>query len=163
MEESQSILAAARIRLEKSLLEKGLRRSSERFAILDEVYSRTDHFDAEDLYLAMQQKSYPVSRATVYNTLEVFVEYGLVQRHQFGDEDNIKSRYEKSLGRQQHGHLVCTDCHRVKEFCDPRLHFIKTNVGESLNFQVQSHSLVFYGECTDVDCETKPGNTSVNN
>ncbi|MBD2752648.1 Fur family transcriptional regulator [Spirosoma validum] len=156
MDESQSLLATARARLEESLLAKGLRRSSERFAILDEVYSRNDHFDAEDLYEAMQQKSYPVSRATVYNTLELLVECGLVQRHQFGDEDNVKSRYEKSLGRQQHAHLVCTVCHRVKEFCDPRLHLIKTNVSNSLQFQVESHSLVFYGQCTDNDCETKP-------
>ena len=161
MEEPQSILATARAMLEESLLAKGLRRSSERFAILDEVYSRNDHFDADDLYLAMQQKSYPVSRATVYNTLEVLVDCGLVQKHQFGDEDNIKSRYERSLGRQQHAHMVCTICHRVKEFCDPRLHYIKTNVGDSLNFRVKSHSLVFYGQCTDDACETKPTNSSV--
>ncbi|GAB4023389.1 Fur family transcriptional regulator [Spirosoma koreense] len=156
MENPHSLLATARVRLEKSLLAKGLRRSSERFAILDEVYSRDDHFDAEDLYQAMQQKSYPVSRATVYNTLEVLVECGLVQRHQFGDEDNVKSRFEKSLGRQQHAHMVCTVCHRVKEFCDPRLHLIQTNVSHALQFRVESHSLVFYGQCTDDDCATKP-------
>lgn len=156
MDDPHSLLATARAKLEASLLAKGLRRSSERFAILDEVYSRNDHFDAEDLFQAMQQKSYPVSRATVYNTLDVLVDCGLVQRHQFGDEDNVKSRYEKSLGRQQHAHLVCTVCHRVKEFCDPRLHLIKTNVGHSLHFQVESHSLVFYGQCTDAACETKP-------
>lgn len=160
MEES-SLLTTARARLEESLLAKGLRRSSERFAILDEVYSRDDHFDAEDLYQSMQQKSYPVSRATVYNTLEVLVDCGLVQRHQFGDEDNVKSRYEKSLGRQQHAHLVCTVCHRVKEFCDPRLHLIKTNVSNSLHFQVASHSLVFYGQCTDDTCETRPGTNPI--
>ncbi|UFH54116.1 Fur family transcriptional regulator [Spirosoma sp. KNUC1025] len=163
MDEAHSILATARIQLEKSLLAKGLRRSSERFAILDEVYSRNDHFDAEDLYLSMQQKSYPVSRATVYNTLDVLVDCGLVQRHQFGDEDNVKSRYEKSLGRQQHAHLICVYCHHVKEFCDPRLHFIKTSVGNALSFQIHAHSLVFYGQCTDENCETKPIETLITN
>ncbi len=155
MQESNSLLTTARAKLEESLLAKGLRRSSERFAILDEVYSRNDHFDAEDLYKAMQQKSYPVSRATVYNTLEVLVDCELVRRHHFGEEDNSKSRYEKSLGRQQHGHMVCVICHQVKEFCDPRLHLIKTHVGNSMQFKVESHSLVFYGQCRDDNCETK--------
>ncbi|GAB3694493.1 transcriptional repressor [Spirosoma flavus] len=152
MQESNTLLATARAKLEEMLLARGLRRSSERFAILEEVYSRNDHFDAEDLFQAMHQKSYPVSRATVYNTLEVLVECGLVSRHQFGDNDKVRSRYEKSLGRQQHAHLVCTVCHRVTEFCDPRLHLIKTNVGQSMQFQVDSHSLVFYGHCTGGDC-----------
>ncbi|UHG90449.1 Fur family transcriptional regulator [Spirosoma oryzicola] len=156
MQEPQSLLATARAKLEKSLLAKGLRRSGERFAILEEVYSRNDHFDAEELFQAMQQKSYRVSRATVYNTLDVLLDCGLVRKHRFGEDDNSKSRYEKSLGRQQHAHLVCTVCHRVKEFCDPRLHLIQTNVGNALQFEVESHSLVFYGQCTDDSCETKP-------
>ncbi|QMW03862.1 Fur family transcriptional regulator [Spirosoma foliorum] len=160
MPDTNSLLATARAKLEESLLAKGLRRSSERFAILDEVYSRNDHFDAEELYQAMHQKSYPVSRATVYNTLDVLVECGLVIRHQFGDEDNVKSRYEKSLGRRQHAHLVCVVCHRVQEFCDPRLHLIETNVGNLLQFNVQSHSLVFYGQCAGDGCQTKPADES---
>ncbi|GAB4030401.1 Fur family transcriptional regulator [Spirosoma jeollabukense] len=163
MNETHSMLATARAKLEESLLAKGLRRSAERFAILDEVYSRDDHFDAEDLYQAMHQKSYPVSRATVYNTLEVLVDCHLVRRHHFGDDDNSKSRYEKSLGRQQHAHLVCTVCHRVQEFCDPRLHLIKTNVGNTLQFEVESHSFVLYGQCIDENCETKPGNGATAN
>ena len=155
MQDSTSLFDTAQAKLEKHLLAKGLRRSSERFAILREVYSRDDHFDAEDLYQAMHEKAYPVSRATVYNTLEVLRDCGLVRKHQFGEDDNIKSRYEKSLGRQQHGHLVCLNCHRVKEFCDPRLQFIKTTVGNALHFDVDSHSLVLYGECTDEHCEAR--------
>ncbi|MBN8820535.1 MULTISPECIES: Fur family transcriptional regulator [unclassified Spirosoma] len=158
MQTSSTLLATARIKFEDWLLAKGLRRSGERFAILDEVYSRNDHFDAEDLFKSMQAKSYRVSRATVYNTLDVLIECGLIIRHQFGDDDNAKYRYEKSLGRQQHAHLVCTLCHRVKEFCDPRLHLIKTHVGKALQFQVVSHSLVFYGQCTDEACEARLAN-----
>jgi len=156
MQEHCSQLATARAKLEESLLAKGLRRSGERFAILEEVYSRNDHFDADHLYQAMYQKGYPVSRATVYNTLEVLVDCGLVIKHHFGEDDNSKSRYEKALGRQQHAHLVCLNCHSVKEFCDPRLQLIKTNVGNALQFHVESHSLVFYGECTDETCVNRP-------
>ncbi|KAA9353216.1 Fur family transcriptional regulator [Larkinella humicola] len=146
------LITTARTKLEEYLLMKGLRRSSERFAILEEVYSRNDHFDAEELYQAMKERSFAVSRATVYNTLDVLVDCGLVSRHQFGDEDNTKSRFEKSLGRQQHAHLICVNCHRVMEFCDPRLQLIKTTVGNTLQFHVESHSLVFYGECADEAC-----------
>jgi Fur family transcriptional regulator, ferric uptake regulator len=156
MQESNALIATARAKLEDHLLTKGFRRSAERFAILEEVYSRNDHFDAEDLYQAMQQKSYPVSRATVYNTLDVLVDCGLVRRNQFGEGDNIKSRFEKALGRQQHAHLICTTCHQVKEFCDPRLHLIKTNVGDTMQFQVESHSLVFYGECEECAAKSQP-------
>ncbi|GAB3931376.1 Fur family transcriptional regulator [Larkinella terrae] len=149
---STSLIAEARTKLEGYLLKKGLRRSSERFAILEEVYSRDDHFDAEELYQAMHQRSFAVSRATVYNTLEVLVDCHLVRKNQFGDEDNTKSRFEKSLGRQQHAHLICVNCHRVMEFCDPRLQLIKNTVGNMLQFHVESHSLVFYGECSDAAC-----------
>ncbi|MFD1142274.1 Fur family transcriptional regulator [Larkinella insperata] len=152
LDSTPSLLTTARNKLEEYLLKKGLRRSSERFAILEEVYSRDDHFDAEDLYQAMHQRSFAVSRATVYNTLEVLVDCGLVRKNQFGDEDNTKSRFEKGLGRQQHAHLICVNCHRVIEFCDPRLQLIKTTVGHTMQFQVESHSLVFYGECNDEMC-----------
>jgi Fur family transcriptional regulator, ferric uptake regulator len=156
MQAPQTLLATARAKLEDYLLAKGLRRSSERFAILEEVYSRDDHFDAEELNQAMHLKSYPVSRATVYNTLDVLVDCELVRKHHFGEEDNVKSRYEKGLGRKQHAHLICTICHRVKEFCDPRLQLIENTVGDLLKFRVESHSLMLYGECTDDNCERKP-------
>ncbi|GAB3247808.1 transcriptional repressor [Larkinella harenae] len=152
LDSTSSLITTARTKLEEYLLRKGLRRSSERFAILEEVYSRDDHFDAEDLYQAMHQRAFAVSRATVYNTLDVLVDCGLVRKNQFGDEDNTKSRFEKALGRQQHAHLICVNCHRVIEFCDPRLQLIKTTVGDTLQFQVESHSLVFYGECGDAEC-----------
>lgn len=153
METTQKELNVATIKdvLRQYLLEKGFRNTPERYTILEEIYNLDHHFNVDDLYLIMMQKKYHVSKATIYNTIEIFLDAGLIRKHQFGEKTLSSSSYEKSYFDKQHDHLVIykdgtdKEIAEIIEFCDPRIQGIKESIEQAFGVKIDTHSLYFYG------------------
>ncbi|HPG73296.1 MAG TPA: transcriptional repressor [Bacteroidales bacterium] len=150
---NKELINTVRQILSDYLEKNGLRKTPERFAILEEIYNYDGHFEIEKLYITMRNKNISISRATLYNTIEVLLAAKIIKKHQFGG--NVK-HYEKALVNTQHDHIICVICGKVQEFSDARVTDIRLSIAESFQFKVSHHSMYIYGTCSECFGKMKP-------
>lgn len=124
------------------LTNRQLRKTPERFALLDKAITLPGHFGADLLYESMEASGYHVSRATIYSTLELLVDCGLLNRHLF---ESRKTCYEVALG--SHFHLVCNVCGKIREIEEEQLSHIQHM--DLDGFNPTYCSTMVYGICKD--------------
>src|SRR5918993_1277840 len=131
-------------RFQDFLQQQGLKLTSERVALVREIFSTHYHFEADELLFKMKEKAVKISRATVYRTLELLVKSGMVRRVHLG-EDHY--HYEHVTGNSHHDHLICTTCGAVIEFHDPELERLQLAICEKKKFTPTFHNLQILGVC----------------
>ncbi len=143
--ESVSVSQSPADRFEEYLQSRGLRSTDQRRFLVEQVFSRHEHFDADQLIDQLPRKGDPnhVSRPTVYRTLKEFVDAGLLRRFEL----NGRSVYEHDYGYPEHDHLYCVKCHALIEFQSEQLIQLRDDVGKQYRFRVRSHRLIIQGVC----------------
>ncbi len=126
------------------LAQKGMRATPEREVILAEVFANHDHFDVEELIMRLRQKGLRISRASVYRTMALLVESGLVQEVYVEDGH---MHYEHIYGHEHHCHLRCLGCRKIVEFRNGSVEEAEKRIGEAHDFTVTGHKLEIYGYC----------------
>lgn len=134
-----------------------LRKTPERFAILAKVFDTVTHFSIDSLHSLLETDGYHVSRATVYNTIELLIDAGLVRRHTFGSNS---PQYEKIAGVSRHYHLVCTTCGKVKEIKDSEIDEILSS-RRFHGFHPAFVDLNVYGTCSGCARRMKTRNKTI--
>jgi len=128
------------------LATRGLRMTREREVILDAILDTREHFDVERLYVDLRKRDRFVSRATIYRTLHLLVESGLLDRARFGTD---AFSYEQLHGREHHDHMVCNSCGHVIEFVSNEIERLQDAACADHDFLPQSHRLTIFGLCLD--------------
>ncbi len=130
--------------VERQLRRRGCRWTTQRSRIVHEALSTHEHFTAEELLARCRDVDPRVSRATVYRTLAVLEEIGVVEGLETGDGGR---RFEHVIGHRHHDHMVCERCGAIFEFRDPQIEARQAAAAKRIGFAIARHSLRIYGTC----------------
>lgn len=119
----------------------GLRLTDQRRTIAAVLEAATDHPDVEELYNRAVAADPNISLATVYRTVKLFEETGILEKHEFGDG---RARYETS-DREHHDHLIDMNSGKVMEFVDPEIEELQERIAAKLGYKLMGHRLELYG------------------
>lgn len=136
------------------LKKKKLKSTYERKKILEEIFKMDEHFDAEGLYLKFREANINISRATVYRTLDLLVESGIISKCRFFQNT---FQYERTIGNESHSHLICKECGKIEEFTDERIDMITKEICEKFDFTSYQPNFRIFGVCSE--CRNKSSNT----
>src|SRR3984893_892448 len=128
----------------KYLERRGLKLTAERRALFDELFGRHEHVEADELLGRLRAKHKKISRATIYRTLELLADSGIVGKLRIGEAGY---RYERLRAGDHHDHLVCIECGRVVEFREPRIESLQDEVCARYGFVLLDHSHQMRGIC----------------
>ena len=126
------------------LRHRGLKYTPERHTLLQEVLSNPEHFEAEQLLISLRQAGKRVAKATIYRTLPLLVECGIINQVQFGDS---MARYEHTFGQDPHDHMVCRRCRRIIEFDSSEVLRLREELSRRFKFEPISHRFQIAGIC----------------
>ncbi|NOZ75948.1 MAG: transcriptional repressor [FCB group bacterium] len=133
------------------LREEGMRHTWQRQAVWDEIKSNDEHRDADDIFICLKQAGYPISRATVYRTIDVLVSHGLVRKLDIGEG---RMRLEHKLDSHHHDHLICENCGRIIEFISPEIEALQSKISSAHGFALTHHVHQLFGRCLSYpDCD----------
>jgi len=124
---------------------KGLRFTRSRELIWEEIQGQSEiHRNAADIYQSLKRKGHRISLATIYRTLNLFVQTGLARAEDFGEKH---SHFEPETPGTIHGHLICLGCGLVKEFEEEKLKKELEVISQRLGFNLAKYSLQIFGFC----------------
>ncbi len=140
--------SAAKKRFMQFLGEKQLRVTAQRQAIIDTVFNTDQHFTAEQLLDWSRQRDRSVSRATVYRTLPLLTESGLVREMDFGKDCKF---YDPNYAdHPNHSHIICQDCEKIVEFESEKIEKLEDEISHKLGFAVKTQRLQITGSCEEL-------------
>src|SRR2546427_11319924 len=140
--------SAAKQKFLEFLAKKNLRMTSQRMAIIDTAFSTDKHFTAEQLLEWSRERDKSVSRATVYRTLPLLTESGLVREMDFGKDYKF---YDPNYAKHpNHNHIICQDWEKIVEFESDKIEKIESEISHRLGFEVKSQRLQITGRCEEL-------------